>query len=213
MNYLSYFPFTYQWMLRNAIGNNIKTVIDLGCGDGSLMKNISKDKKWDITGIELYPSSIKKASQFGIYRLVAKADVVNLPKKITKKNYDVVFASQVLEHLKKNDGKKAIKVWLRMVTKRLVITTPVGFIEYEPIEEKDENNPLQKHLSGWSPEEFVNLGFKVRGQGIRLIYGEKGFARLFPSLFPVWSLIALLFSPLVYFFPKLGLYMIAVKEV
>ena len=204
-------PFTYHWIVRRAIGKDIKTVLDLGCGEGTFMRDISKGENWEIVGVELFESSIKKANKSGVYKKVIKGDVVSLPRQVTQNKYDVVFASQVLEHLKKEDGQKALKTWQTLAKKRLVISTPVGFIEFEPIERKRENNPLQKHLSGWKPEELSKLGFEAKGQGATFIYGKQSLARKIPPLLSFWSSIAFLFSPLVYLFPNKGLYMVAVK--
>ena len=93
-----------------------------------------------------------------------------------------------------------------------MVTTPNGFIKYEPIEKKEENNPLQKHLSGWSKEELERTGFAVYGQGAKFIYAENGLARKFPSIMPFWFLISLLFSPIIYFMPKYATYLVAVKK-
>lgn len=210
---LKHIPFTYHWIVRRAIGDGVKSVLDLGCGEGSFMKDICQAEDWHITGVELFAGSVEKARKIGSYEKVIKADVTKLPENILNKKYDLVFSSQVLEHLDKTKGKQALKVWEELARKRIVVTTPVGFIEYDPIEEKSENNPLKKHLSGWKPQELIKLGFIVHGQGAKFIYGRTGLARKMPSILPFWSILALLVSPLTYLFPKLGLYMICVKEI
>lgn len=214
MKLLKYLPFSYHWIILRAIGSP-KTIVDLGCGEGDFMESISKGKKWDIFGIELYNKSIVQAKRRKIYKKVIKGDVTNLPKNLYKKRCDVVIASQIIEHLDKKTGKKVIKDWERLANKRVVIGTTVGFIPYHRIEQKEkETNPLQTHRSGWSPREFRSRGYKVRGQGIRLIYGQNGIARKSsPSLLPVCEIIAYLLSPLVYFVPELGLIQICVKKI
>lgn len=37
-----------------AIGDGAKTILDIGCGEGDLMKSVAYGKKWKITGIDLY---------------------------------------------------------------------------------------------------------------------------------------------------------------
>jgi len=209
---LKQIPFTYHWIIRNAMGGDVKTVLDLGCGEGNFMKDIARDENWRITGVELYTPSLEKAVKTGVYEKVIKGDVIKLPKTISQKKYDIVFVSQVVEHLKKSDGKKALELWQKLAVKKLIVSTPVGFIEFDPIEESHEKNPLQKHQSGWQPEEFVKLGFEVCGQGARFVYGENGLARALPAILPFWSMVAFLFSPFVYLFPNTGLYMIALKR-
>ena len=41
-------PFSYLWLLRQAIGP-AESVLDLGCGDGSLMQALSRGQNWKIT--------------------------------------------------------------------------------------------------------------------------------------------------------------------
>ena len=213
MNIFKDTPFSYYWIIKRIIGDNVETILDLGCGDGTLMESLLDGEDWEITGVELHQETYKKAKQKGIYKDVYNTDVVNLNRKIKSKKYDVVFSSQILEHLSKRNGRKALEVWERLASKKLIITTPVGFVEFDPIEKKEDNNPLQKHLSGWEPEELRQLGFKVYGQGLKLIYGKHGLARLNPPLFLLWSALGLIFSPLVYFFPRLGTYMFAAKVI
>lgn len=216
MSILKYIPFSYHWIVRQAIGDDVKTVLDMGCGGGEFMRDISEGKKWDIVGVDLHESSLKKAKKTGLYSKLIRADVTKLPKSITNSKYDVVFSSQVIEHLKKGDGKPAITRWSALAKKRLILSTPVGFIEFGPIEEEvrreSGKNPLQKHLSGWTPEEFEALGFIVWGQGARFIYGPGGIARRFPTLMHFFAFFSMLFSPIAYFFPKTASNMIAIKE-
>jgi len=207
-------PFTYMWILDKSIGGDVKTVLDLGCGEGDLMREVSRGKQWEIYGVELFKKAGRKAKKSGVYKDVFIGSVTDLPKSILKNKYDIVFCSQVLEHLVKNNGKEAIKTWEKLARKKIVITTPVGYMEYDPIVEKEiDDNPLQKHLSGWLPKELDKLGYKVRGQGARFIYGEEGLAKKLPFLYPVLGLISLLLSPILYVYPNLATYMIASKKV
>jgi ubiquinone/menaquinone biosynthesis C-methylase UbiE len=213
MTILKKIPFTYLWIVKHAVGKEINTVLDLGCGDGEFMEKLQKGEKWQITGVELHSDSIIAAKKRNIYKRVIRGNIVNLPMAVNKNKYDAVICSQVLEHITKKDGKKALQTWETLANKKLVVSTPTGFIEYAPIETKNENNPLQKHLSGWQPEEMQKMGFSVYGQGARLIYGENGIARVHPNLFTLFSVLGLFLAPIVYFFPKLATYMIAAKDV
>jgi SAM-dependent methyltransferase len=205
-------PFSYLWIFRRAMGDNFKSVLDLGCGGGEFMEKLKGSEKWSVTGVELFEESVKGAKEKEIYEKVVEGDVVELPRKKLEEGYDVVVSSQVIEHLRKKDGNKALRNWESLTRKRLVVSTPVGFIEYDPIEDKEENNPLQKHLSGWTPQELKEKGFIVRGQGARLIYGETGIARKLPKLFTFFSILGLVFAPFIYFLPNMATYMVAWKE-
>ncbi len=211
---LKYIPFTYQWILKRAIGKNVSTMIDLGCGDGFLMKILSFKESWEITGVELYKDALRVAKKRGAYECLVNCSITNLKREIRNKKYDVVFCSQVIEHLERKAVLKNLRIWEKMAGKRIIITTTYGLFPYAPIENKrKEENPFQKHHSGWKPDFFEKRGYSVRGQGIKFIYGQKGIARLIPSLMPLWFLVGYMFAPLTYFFPELGNYMICWKDV
>lgn len=194
------------------MGDNSGRILDLGCGDGLFMKSLKGNENWNVTGIELDQSSLRKAKKSKVYKEVFKGNVAKI-RKLSKGKFDIIFSSQVLEHLKKDVAIRALDEWERLARKKIVVTTTTEFLEYDPIEKKQrDENPLQKHLSSFSPKELERKGYKVRGQGLRLIYGRGGIARTFPQFFSFFSFIAFLFSPLVYFYPQFGTYMIAWKE-
>ena len=56
-------PFTYPWILDRAVGSDCKTVLDVGCGDGSTMQTVSRGKRWKITGIDIHVPTLEKAKK------------------------------------------------------------------------------------------------------------------------------------------------------
>lgn len=207
-------PFTLHWIVKKNIGKNVKTIIDLGCGDGSFTKDISYGEKWKITGVELYDDSIKRAEGLKLYEQIVKSDVTAIPRGINKNKYDVVVSIQVIEHLSKKVGEAALQKWENLAKKKVIIATPVGFMKFDRVERKKDKNKLQKHLSGWDPEEFRERGYRVYGQGLKLVYGENGLVRkMHPIFWPFLIVLSYLIAPAVFLFPKLGTYMIAVKNI
>ncbi len=204
-------PFTYHWIMKKAIGSP-KTLLDLGCGNGDFSYDLFKNDKFQITGVELYPESIKQAKSKNIYSKVVKGDIVKLPIGL-KKHYDVVLVSQAIEHLTKKKGHKAIQEWEKRA-KRVVISTPVGFVPFHQLElSEQDQNPYQKHLSGWEVEDFEKMGYKVYGQGWGFLY-RNSFIKQLPSIFfPAINIISFITSPVMYFSPRLAMYQIAVKEI
>ena len=67
-------PFTYPWILATAMGSDVKTVLDVGCGTGDLMAMLAEGNNWDITGVELFDDSINAAEATGAYKRIIKAD-------------------------------------------------------------------------------------------------------------------------------------------
>ncbi len=197
------------------MGNDIKTVLDVGCGTGDLMAMLSKGKNWDITGVELFDDSIKAAEATNAYKKIIKADITRLPKEITDNKYDAVFSSMAVEHLPKTEALALIRQMEAMSTRRTVVTTIVGFYDFCPLDASgEEKNPYQVHVSGWEPEEFRKMGYVTHGQGLALVWKEGGWAYAAPRfLRPLLFGFSLLLSPVVYFAVPLGVAQIAYKRI
>lgn len=200
-----------MWLLRSSIGN-AKTILDLGCGDGSLMELLCKDRNWQITGIDIYKKATESARKRNIYIKVIRGDLLNTIRKDNlKSKYDVVFFSQVIEHVTRSQGEKILSEIEKLAKKRIVVGTPRGFME-QPHEFLDDN-PYQVHKSGWSLEDFTSRGYKIYGVGFWPIWSYHGLGRnanVFRTI--VSNIISYLMSPVVYFFPTLAAGVIAIKD-
>ena len=94
---LSFVPYSIIWSNRKAIGN-VKSILDLGSGDGTFMKCVMLNSNWDITAVDIHPKVVKSASKNRIYKKVIKGDINSVVKDLIqkKKKYDVVFFLHVL---------------------------------------------------------------------------------------------------------------------
>ena len=214
--FLRNIPYSYLWIMHRAIGNGEHTLLDIGSGNGAWMEAVSNGKQWEITGVEIYAPSVSVAKKRKIYKKLIQADVTKLPQSLLKQKFDVVFSSQVVEHLPKKKALTLIKQMEAMAKKRVVISTTVGFMHFCPLDHchEDEDNPYQKHQSAWSPEEFRKLGYTTHGQGLALVYREGRWGFKVPKfLLPILYIYAFLCSPLVYYFPQFGTYQVAYKDV
>lgn len=204
-------PFSYMWLLKKLCGTP-RSVLDVGCGDGELMSVIA-DKNWKITGIDIYADSVKKAKKRGIYQEVIKGDLNKVCEKLIseKKKYDLVFSSQVIEHITKKEGEKMLDLFEKLARKRIYVGTPRGFMNQPEIFLK--GNPYQVHKSGWSIEDFTKRGYKVRGVGFYPSWSENGLARSKNRLVALFfTAVSYIFSPIVYVLPLLASGMMSVKE-
>lgn len=182
----------------------------MGSGDGSFMKTVNFDKKYKVTGVELFDPYIKKAKSTRAYAKLVKGSVVDVDLK--NEFFDVVHASQVIEHLTKKEAKKFLQNAHNHCRRILIIGTPNGHFHQE---EYDQNH-LQEHKSAWKPKDFVKLDFRVYGQGLKIIYGEHGFMNTrLGSLGPIRTIlifVSYIFSPLVYYLPEYAAHIIAVQK-
>jgi len=208
---LNNLPLTYHWIIAQQM-KGFKSVLDVGCGDGDVMAILNNDRKFNVTGIDLFKPFINRARKTGAYKKLLIGDIRDL--EFNDGSFDVVLSSQVVEHLKKKEALRMIKEMERIAKKRVIIATVVGFLPFHPIDGDDDGNDLQEHKSGWEVDEFRKLGYTVFGQGSRMFYREGGVIRFLPSfLYPLGFGLSYILSPLNYFFPKKMAYLqIAVKN-
>ncbi|MDP3973615.1 MAG: class I SAM-dependent methyltransferase [Candidatus Daviesbacteria bacterium] len=205
-------PFSYMWFLKRNIGE-AKTILDLGCEDGRLLELLSFGEKWQVTGVDIYKENVEKASRRNIFVKVIKGDVVEVSKKFVKlrKKFDVVFCSQVIEHIERKKGEQLFDLVDKLARKRIVIGTPKGFMNQPHV--FLGNNPHMHHKSGWTIEDFKNHGYKVYGIGFWPIWKEEGLARIDNKLlFLTMTILGYIFSPIVYYFPTLGAGILGIKQ-
>jgi hypothetical protein len=101
--------------------------------------------------------------------------------------FDASVALDVVEHLEKPEGFRMLGEMKRVSKRRVVVMTPNGFLPQE-----GDENPWQRHRSGWTVDEFRALGFRVKGvRGPKFLRGEKARPRLRPAWLGVGLSLAL----------------------
>lgn len=204
-------PFTYPWIIRTHI-SSVNKILDIGSGDGSLMKSIY-NQGMKVTGVELFDPYIVKSKKTGVYHKILKQDVRSL-NSIRDSSYDGILCSQIIEHLTKKEGKVLLNEMERIAKQIIVIGTPHGHYHRA---HAYEGNELQKHHSGWLPNDFKSRGYRVYGQGLKVIYGEHGYIEspFFQNTLARGLLLGIsyLVSPLVYYFPQFAAHLVAVKHI
>ena len=191
MNFLK--QLFYKKIQRELDGS--KRVIDLACGKSSILEHLHKN--FYAVGVDAYVPYIEISKQKGTHDEYVVHDILTVD--FPPKSFDAVICFELIEHVEKDEGFALLKKMETWVTKKIILTTPNGFVP----QEEGDGNDLQAHKSGWSPSDFRKLGFKVRGlQGLRV------FAR---SENPVGKALWYLSFPLVYFFPSISWRLLAIK--
>lgn len=189
------------WHLKD-----IKSILDVGCGSSSPLAKVRKH--YYSVGVDAFGPSIEKSKKLGIHDAYKKGDVLAIDKLFRKKQFDAVIALDLIEHLEKKRGFELIKKMSGLAKKKIIIMTPNGFYKQEPY----EGNKWQIHRSGWTVDDFLKLGFTLRGiRGLKWLRGEYATLKWKPWIF--WGVVSVLSEPLVYFFPRLAYQLFAVKEI
>lgn len=201
-----YIPFIVLNTVRREIDGKGKSLLDVGCGDGRMIRALLKGKKLSTIGADIHAPSLRKCQQHGTHDGYVLCDVRRLPFK--GKSLDIVLSIEVLEHLEKEEGRMTIKEWEEIARRQVIITTPVGVCE---VRAKD-GSPYDEHKASWYPSELKELGYKVRGHGLSQLYGDSGLFRCAPKILrPLLHVLSVLVGPFVYFLPGLAGRMVCIK--
>jgi ubiquinone/menaquinone biosynthesis C-methylase UbiE len=116
----------YFSILKNIMNNNdnIKSVIDVGCGSGNFIsKLVTQFPQFkQIIGIdfltEMVNSAQDKINQSDKVSLI-QADILNIP--FNNKNFDITICMDTLHHIHHDDFNKAIEELTRITDKILIL--------------------------------------------------------------------------------------------
>lgn len=194
----------------HIIDKSAESILDVACGQGYPMRLIRlrmKPKK--VVGVDLFKKYIEEAKKEKLHDEYVISDVRKM--KFKSKTFDVVLASQIIEHLPKKDTKKFIKDLERIARKQVIIATPIGEMYHPAV----DGNRLQLHKSFFYPEDFEKLGYKVVKYGRKSVFGDNGIVHKIDIDF-IRKIIFfgnVLVSPLYYMYQSLAdYYFVAYKD-
>ena len=202
--YRGVFP-DYPAELIKAIGNP-KTLLDIGCGNDSLVKQLPKEVYR--VGVDAFEPSLTKSRSKQIHDEYVLADIQKIRGLFPPKSFDVVLASDVIEHLTKTEGEQLLLDMERLARHKVIVFTPNGFLSQGEF----ENNQHQLHKSGWEENDFKKRGYEIIGiNGLRLLRGEFASLKFRPRW--VWQVISDLSQLAVRGCPKWAFQLLATKKV
>lgn len=182
------------------------SILDLGCGSNSPIRFIAPRKL--TVGVDIHKASLTKSAKAKIHTKYKQSDVDKAVRAYTRGEFDAVIALDLIEHLPKKAGLDLLRGMEKVAKKKVIVLTPNGYID-----QHDDENKYQAHLSGWRPTDFTKRGYKVYGRyGLPIFRGEKAALRARPKWF--WGLISeasnWVFSR---YFPKYSFSLLCVKTV
>jgi SAM-dependent methyltransferase len=138
---------------------NCKTVLDLGCGQSSMIQYVPNIEF--SLGVEIWKPYIEESQKNNIHTKYINSDILSFHD--SPDSFDAVMCIDVIEHIEKEKALELIKAMKEWATEKVIILTPNGYIPNE--NSYGDGNKYQNHLSGWTPLDFYNLGFDVVGFG------------------------------------------------
>lgn len=97
------------------IPEEVQTIIDIGCGNGVITNELGK--KYDVTGVDRSVNALKYVKTKTI---LSSSDKIDIP----DQSFDMVFSSELLEHLDDESFQNTILEMKRINRKFIFITVP-----------------------------------------------------------------------------------------
>ncbi len=204
---------TLNYCLQEEL-RDCDTVLDIGCGPSSPLQ-YCKNIKHSV-GVEAFKPYLIASQKNKIHNEYLDKNIADLD--FLDNSFDAVIMIDVLEHLTDEKGIEILKKVEKWAIKKVVISSPNGFV----IQQEADNNPLQKHLSGWSYGRMKKLGYVSHGlaglkflrcEGVNtdtMIDGDMANSiRFKPKKF--WFIVSAVSQIFVYFIPSLAYSLFNVK--
>lgn len=102
-------------MLKQWIPESVSSILDVGCGNGIISNALAED--YDVTGVDISETAL---SYVTTKKLLASATSIPLP----DKSFDLVFSSEMLEHLTDEELLLATREMSRLAKQYLIISVP-----------------------------------------------------------------------------------------
>ncbi len=140
-----------------------KSVLDVGCGDGFLLKKLlEKNKDVKVLGLDISPIALEKAKENGI-----ECKLFDITERLPFENnsFESVLLLDVLEHM--FQPKPVLKEAVRVASKYVYISVP-NFVSFPArlqvlFGKVPENNTLRKGHIFWTTRKVIDLLIKDCG--------------------------------------------------
>ena len=153
-------PYALEAICNRIIEKNPISILDIGIGFGKIgflareYTDVFHCRYFDwetrIDGIEIFEKYIKQL-QKEIYDHIYIGNALDILPTLSR--YDTIICSDVLEHLREQDGTNLLDL-IKDRCKFAMIATPVMVLHQEAL----YNNEYERHISAWSKETLSNWG-------------------------------------------------------
>lgn len=147
--------------------NNVKRVLEVGCGIGKLSSYLAKKYKWGVTGIDLDPEQVERARKDykGFENLIfLEADSTRLP--FEDGEFDIILSFNVLHH---------IPYWNKALEEISRVLKPKGFyilndLAFPEIIVRIFKNSFKNYFGIYTVDDIIGISKKV---DFEVTYKEK----------------------------------------
>jgi SAM-dependent methyltransferase len=201
-----YIVFTALNSVWRRLDKTANSIVDIGCGKGEPILFINKNKRFYTVGLDAFKPYLLFCHKKKIHDDYVLCDVKKMP--LIDMSFDIALCTDVLEHLRKDDGRALMEIMEKIAVKQIIISTPVGECKRHAY----EGNPFQEHLWIWNPSEIEQFGYRVNGISVRNIGGDDGLLSVSPKIIkPALLAISILMGFITYYLPILSGRMVCSK--
>lgn len=171
-------------ILNSCLSKNIKTILDIGCGSGTISLYLAS-KGYKVKGIDIsknaIDASIKSAENIGLKNVTF--EVCEFPNRIPSGKYDMVYFSEVIEHLP--DDELALQKIYKLLKPggTLFLSTPSKNAPLYRLGYAKKFDKEVGHLRRYAVGELSDK-LKRRGFTIKKVYKRESILRNFLFLNP-----------------------------
>jgi SAM-dependent methyltransferase len=143
--------FIYRYITKE-FNNRVIKIIDIGCGGGGMMNFLRQRGIKDVSGIDVSPEAINYCNKRGLTEVVVADAQKNIP--FPSGTFDVVMASDVLEHLQ--DPLLALGEWKRLLKPggHLVVFVPAFMFLWS------KHDDINHHVARYTQKSLFALAEK-----------------------------------------------------
>ena len=154
--------------ILDAIPPSTRTLLDVGCGRGIIGALCRIYRTCErLVGVDGHSPSLDHCRRHSLYDELMERDLTDDLLPFADEEFDVVSCVEVVEHLSRAAG-EALLSELERIGKLVVVSTPNGFLDQGEL----DDNPYQRHLSGWTARDFRRRGYRVYGVGGMRVWGR-----------------------------------------
>jgi len=205
-------PTAHDYTKNVLAGSECSLTLDVGCGGYSHLSQFRP--RITTVGLDVFPQAIERARANGSHDHYLVADILKesaerLLSNFDGRKFDLVTLYDVIEHLPKRQGYDLLEKCEQLSSKYVLLQTPNGFLAQGP----ELGNEHQRHLSGWFPQDFEGLGYKVYGaRGTKYL---RGYAAGPKHDFPGWMICDIVLAALLRIgrHPRHAFNLVAIKDV
>lgn len=118
--------FRYDRLLAQELAQGCASLLDVGCGSNSPVRRLTAAIP-QRTGVDAFGPALEASLAAGIHTDGRQVDVLDIGRHFGDRSYDCVLASDVIEHLDKEDGLKLLAAMERIARHKVVVFSPTAF--------------------------------------------------------------------------------------